>query len=63
MNTTTALNTKVPAGVSGKARADFLTLTDEQKVAYRYLFGVAGQPAGVCYVRVTRDGFTMAAAR
>ena len=58
MNTTTkasprqqlaAASLNVPQGVGGKQREAYLTLTDRQKVAYRYDFYVRGRLAAHCY--------------
>lgn len=40
---------KAPAGVSGKQRALFLSLTEEQKETYLYHFNTIGRPAALAY--------------
>ena len=47
----------VPRGVSGKQRALYLALTDEQKRIYRYHFYECGRPAAICHNVATTGRF------
>lgn len=44
-----------PAGVTGKQREMFLSLTEEQRKVYRYHFDTCGRLAAHCYKIATGE--------